>query len=109
MGNQKTTNSDFPRAIQIAQFRFGLISPVIQGLYPDSSRAEYYRRVTEEPLILPDGRSIQYKAKTIEKWVSLYNRGVFDALMPKERSDKGKTRVLSDDAIEQIYSLKTKI
>jgi transposase InsO family protein len=108
MGNQKTTNSDFPRAIQIAQFRFGLISPVIQGLYPDSSRAEYYRRVTEEPLILPDGRSIQYKAKTIEKWVSLYNRGGFDALMPKERSDKGKTRVLSDDAIEQIYSLKTK-
>ena len=48
----------------------------------------------------------QYNPKTISKWVSLYQTGGIDALMPKERSDKGSTRVLPDTAIEEIYRLK---
>ena len=38
--------------------------------------------------------------------VSVYKRYGFDGLLPLERSDKGTTRVLSDEAIERIYSLK---
>lgn len=106
MKNPNTSNSDLANAVQVAQFRFALIAPVIQGLYPDASRAEYYRRITEKPLTLPDGRNVVYKPKTIEKWVSLYNLNGFDALLPKERSDKGSTRVLSDTAIERIFLLK---
>ena len=106
MGNPNTSNSDLSKAVQIAQFKFALIAPVIQGLFPDASRAEYYRRVTENPLTLPDGSSVIYSPKTIEKWVSVYNREGFDGLMPKERSDKGTTRVLPDTAIERIYQLK---
>ena len=106
MKNPNTSNSDLAESVKIAQFRFGLIAPVIQGLFQDASRAEYYRRVTEKPLTLPDGKQVEYKPKTLEKWVSLFNRGGFDALMPKERSDKGSTRVLSDTAIERIYQLK---
>lgn len=106
MNNPNTANHELSRAVQIGQFRFGLIHPVIQGLFPDASVAEYCRRVTEKPFTLPDGTSVEYKPKTIEKWVSLYNRGGFDALMPKERSDKGTTRVLPDAAIERIYELK---
>lgn len=106
MGNPNTSNSDLSKAVQIAQFRFALIAPVIQGLFPDASRMEYYRRVTEQPLTLPDGTSVTYSPKTIEKWVSVYNREGFDGLMPKERSDKGTTRVLPDTAIERIYQLK---
>lgn len=106
MSNPKTSNSDLSKSVQIAQFKFALIAPVIQGLFPDASRAEYYRRVTENPLTLPDGSSVIYSPKTIEKWVSIYNREGFDGLMPKERSDKGTTRVLPDTAIERIYQLK---
>lgn len=39
---------------EIAQFRFALIAPVTQGLYPDASATAYYKRVTEKPLTLPD-------------------------------------------------------
>ena len=106
MNNPNVTNHELSRAVQVAQFRFGLIHPVIQGIFPDASRAEYYRRVTEKPLTLPDGTVVEYKPKTIEKWLSLYNSGGFDALMPKERSDKGKTRALSDSAVERIFELK---
>ena len=33
-----SSNESITRAAEIAQFRFGLIAPVIQGLFPDASR-----------------------------------------------------------------------
>lgn len=103
MKNKKLSLAE---AAEIAQFRLALIAPVIHGLFPDASRNAYYRRITENPLALPDGSVIQYSPKTIAKWVSDYQRGGIDALMPKERSDKGATRVLPDTAVEEIYRLK---
>lgn len=101
----KTTN-DVSKAASMAQFRFALIAPVIQDLFPDASRTAYYKRVTENPLTFPDGTTKEISYKTVEKWVSVYQRGGIDALMPTERSDKGTTRVLPDTAIEEIYRLK---
>lgn len=96
----------FEKAAEIAQFRFALIAPVIQGLFTEPSRTAYYKRITEKPIKLPDGTIKLYSYKTIEKWVSQYQLGGIDALMPGERSDKGTTRVLPDTAIEEIYRLK---
>jgi transposase InsO family protein len=106
MYNPNTSNQELANNVKIAQFRFALIAPVIQGLFPDASRSEYYRRVTEKPLTLPDGTDVTYKPKTVEKWASIYSREGFDGLMPKSRSDKGSTRVLTDTAIERIFRLK---
>lgn len=103
MNNSQKTLSD---TAAIAQFRLALIAPVLHGLYPDASRNAYYRRVTQDPLTLPDGSVVQYSYKTLSKWVSLYQNGGIEALMPKERSDKGSTRALTDTAIEEIYRLK---
>lgn len=93
-------------AAAMAQFRFAVIAPVIQELYPDASRNAYYQRITENPLTLPDGSQVRYSPKTISKWVSLYQNGGIDALMPQERSDKGTSRALPDVAICEIYRLK---
>ena len=100
------TTTDLSNAAEVARFRFALIAPVIQGLFPDASRTAYYKRVTENPLTFPDGSQKEVSYKTVEKWVSLYQRGGIDALMPAARSDKGTTRVLPDTAIEEIYRLK---
>ena len=94
--------------MEIAHFRFALIAPVIQGLFPDASASAYYRRIAESPIAMPGGSCAAYKPKTLEKWVSLYKKGGMDALLPKERSDKGSTRALGDVAIEEIYRLKEK-
>lgn len=91
---------------EVAQFRFALIAPVVQGLYPDASAAAYYKRVTQNPLVLPDGSSVTYSYKTLEKWKSLYSLGGLDALMPNARSDKGLSRALNDEAINEIYRIK---
>ena len=41
----------------VAQMRFGMIAPVIQGTYPDASVCAYCRRVAQTVQTLPDGRS----------------------------------------------------
>lgn len=99
-------NKNLTKAAELGQFKLGLIAPVIQGLFPDASRTAYYKRITEKPLKFPDGTEKQVSYKTIEKWVSNYQRFGFDALMPNERSDKGCTRALPDTAIEEIFRLK---
>ena len=52
---------------EVAQFRFALIAPVIQGLFPDASATAYYKRVSAAPLTLPDGTSVKYSYKTLER------------------------------------------
>ena len=91
---------------EVAQFRFALIAPVVQGLFPDASATAYYKRVTASPLTLPDGSTVTYSYKTLEKRKSLYNTGGLDALMPNARSDKGIPRALNEDAIAEIYRIK---
>ena len=92
--------------LEIARIRFGLIAPLIQGTYPDESMSAYCRRVAACPVKLPDGRIVQYKPKTLGKWVSLYNRGGMDALVPKTRCDKGGTRVITQEAELEIRRLR---
>ena len=91
---------------EVVRFRFALIAPVIQGLFPDASATAYYKRVTASPLTLPDGSTVTYSYKTLEKWKSLYTTGGLDALMPNTRSDKGIPRSLDEDAIAEIYRIK---
>ena len=71
-------------AAAIAQFRLAIIAPVIHELYPDSSRNAYYERITEKPFTLPDGSTVRYSPNTISGWVSKYQRGGIDALMPTD-------------------------
>ena len=96
----------FTEDIVIAQFRFSLIAPVIQGLYPDASATAYFKRITEKPIRLPNGCTYQYSYKTVEKWATLYRNGGMEALLPRQRSDSGIPRALTDAAIEEIYRLK---
>ena len=107
MEQQKKTDR-MDELMEIARLRFGMIAPVIQETYPDESVMAYCRRVAQTPMRLPDGRIVKYKPKTIGKWVSLYRNGGIDALTPKTRSDLGKTRVLTEEAIDEIYRIKQK-
>ena len=83
---------DEQSAIKIAYFRFALIAPVIQGTFADLTKTAYYRRITENELTLPDGRTVRYNPKTLEKWEEYYRKSGMDGLMPKKRSDAGKSR-----------------
>jgi len=103
---EMTKSKDLDR--EMAYFRFALIAPVIQGVFNDASIKAYCRRVTENPIARPDGTMFQYKPTTLERWVTLYKSGGMDMLMPRERSDKGSVRSLSDECILEIHRIKEK-
>lgn len=95
-------------AIDMAYFRFSLIAPVIQSTFNDPTKTAYYRRIAENPFTLPNGKVMNYNPKTIEKWEEYFRKDGMDGLMPRQRKDCGRTRVLSETAIEEIYRLKEK-
>lgn len=106
MTRQNTSNPLDPH--EYAQFKFALIAPVLQNLYPDKSENAYYERVTANPLTLPNGTVKQFKAQTLGKWVWLYRVGGYDSLLRTIRTDKGTARALPANAIEHIYELREK-
>jgi transposase InsO family protein len=95
--------------IEEASIRLALIQPTYNGTYPDASKRAYYCRVTENPIKMPDGKEVRYSPGTLACWESDYRRGGFDALIPKSRCDKGKSRRLDDDAIAAIYRIREEL
>jgi len=95
----------FENSKAMGQFRYDMISPVINNLISDASAMEYYRRVCSKPLKRPDGTEFLYRPKTLEKWKSQYDIGGMDALISKTRSDVGVSRKLSGGAICRIREL----
>ena len=102
--NEKQNNN----AIAIATIRLAVIQPAFNGTFPDMSKQAYYARIARHPLKLPDGRQVRYSPGTFSCWESSYRKGGFDALMPKQRSDKGHSRRLDADAMAKIYELREK-
>jgi transposase InsO family protein len=98
----------YEERLKSAHFKFALIAPVVQGIYPDASKAAYYKRVCENPIMTPDGKERTFKPKTVEGWERMYREGGMDALVRSQRKDKGQTRILSDECIHEIYRLKEK-
>lgn len=101
---KKPTNDK--NAIETAYFKFALIAPVIQGVFPDVTKTAYYRRVTQNEFTLPDGKLIRYNPRTLEKWEEYYRKTGMDGLLPKRRSDSGVPRVLSQQVIDEILRLR---
>jgi transposase InsO family protein len=90
----------------MAVFKFGLIAPVIQNTFEEATATAYYRRVCEKEHILPDGRKVFYRPKTLEAWTADYKKNGIDALLPKIRNDKGESRKLSEEAKKRIFEIK---
>lgn len=102
--NEKQMNHD----VATAALRLSVIQPAFNGTFPDMNKQAYYVRIAEKPLKLPDGREVRYSPGTFSCWESDYRKGGFDALMPKQRTDKGHSRRLDADVIAGIYELREK-
>jgi transposase InsO family protein len=89
----------------MAMFRFGLIAPVINQTFNETSKTAYYRAVCKCALKLPDGREVMYSSCTLRYWEGLYRKGGFAALKHKARSDKGYSRKITDKTARAIFAI----
>ena len=102
--NQKELNN----SIAIASMKLAAIQPALGGTYPDMTKSAYYTRISGQPFKFPDGHEVLYSPGTYACWESAFRKGGFDALIPRERSDKGHARKLDADVIAKIYDLREK-
>lgn len=89
----------------IALFRYGVIAPVLSENV--DVQIEYFRKTAEKELPVPHWGKKKYDPYTFKKWLKQYRHGGFDALMPKERNDKGRSRKIDDSLKKSIAEMLT--
>jgi transposase len=91
---------------EIADFRFGLIAPVLIRGRCGLPKEECFRAIASKQHTLPNGKAAKFSCSTIKRWHQRYVKSGMAALEGKTRSDAGKGRKISDEAIKRICSIK---
>ncbi len=90
----------------VALFRYGIISDFIN--LPPGTRGLYaqIKKKAEQDYTIPGSRRTRVAEETIRSWLKKYRAGGFDALLPKERKDKGKARRLPLEIADVLLAVK---
>jgi putative transposase len=90
----------------IALFRYGLIADLLQ--MPAGSRGLYerLRQKAAADYTIPGSGRTRVAAETLRHWLKAYRHGGFDALLPKGRADRGRSRALPPAVADALINLK---
>lgn len=93
-------------AHDIALFRYGVIAELIH--LPPATKGLYARiaQLADRDYTVPGSERTRFAPETIRHWLKRYRHGGFDALLPKPRADRGRSRAIPDALAEQLLSLK---
>ena len=92
----------------IALMRYAAITPLVNGTLDGyQSKSSFYREAALKSYPADDGSMRQFSPASIQRWYHSYLKSGFDGLMPKGRTDSGKSRVLDDACQEYIRHVKT--
>ncbi len=97
-------DSDYRQAVGL--FRYGLIADLVQ--LPPGTKG-LYRRIEEKAeaaYTIPGSTRTHVAPETIRHWLKRYRAGGFDALLPKPRADRGRSRTLPPQVVERLLSIK---
>ena len=103
---QRRQQMDAKLRQEIALFRFGLISdlkdlpPGNKGLYAKLAQKAGARYT------IPGTTRDRVAAETIRDWLQDYRQGGFDALLPKERKDRGQSHALPQAVVDRLLTTK---
>jgi putative transposase len=98
--------TDTPDRQALALFRYGLIADFIH--LPAGSRGLYarLREKAASDYTIPGSTRTRVAPETLRHWLKDYRRGGFDALLPKGRADRGRSRALPQAVADALLSLK---
>lgn len=90
---------------EIALFRYGVIVPLLTHREKYSSDTAFFNNESTKEFTTKDGKKVYLSANTIKKWYYAYKKYGFNGLEPKERKDKGVSRKISLEVINEIKEL----
>jgi len=91
---------------QVALFRYGLIADVVclepgtKGIY------DKLEKKAARDYVIPGSSRTSIAKETFRSWIKDYRKNGFDALYPKTRTDKGKSRTLSTEIEDVLVEIK---
>ena len=93
----------------IALFRHAIIADLE---FEELRRGELSARIAslaERTFRTPSGDEQRFCVRTLWSWWSAYKRGGLDALLPKERCDRGVPKVIAPDLLEAAVAARKEI
>ncbi len=85
---------------KIALKRYQLISPVLAE--PARAQNEYFRKIAQKEHDFPRYGVRKVRVSTLKSWLRKYRKKGFEGLKPKNRSDSGRPRRVTDQMIKTI-------
>jgi putative transposase len=79
-------------ARKIAEWRYERIREALARNLHRSVRGEILRQIHKIPVLWPSGASKRISLATLYRWVELYRSGGLEALQPRPRRDRGRSR-----------------
>jgi transposase InsO family protein len=100
------TDSDKEYRQAAALFRYGLIADLVR--LPPGSPGLYarLREKAQHEYAIPGSTRTRVAAETLRDWLKSYRQGGFDALLPKARTDRGRSRALPQAVADALVTLK---
>ena len=90
----------------MALVRVGVLGPLISARLEHGDKTKLFEQAAGRTYKGPDGQPLTVTARTVEDWYYSWVAGGFDGLVPKQRSDAGKSRVIAPEIGELILRLK---
>lgn len=96
---------DQEKTLQIALFRFGLISSLIH-LKNKTDKKRMLKELCAGEYDIPYSKKRKLSKKTILQYLKLYQKYGFEGLKPKTRADKNISRALDNTIVKEILRLR---
>ena len=94
------------RDTEIALFRYGLIAPLLFSPLPSGQVEKALRQIASQSYTIPYSTRTRIGITTLRRYLKQYRQGGFEALRPRERTDKGKPRALTPEVLEKAIALR---
>lgn len=94
------------KAEKIALFRYGLIAPLVLEALPRGELTRRAEEIAARTYEIPESGRRSVAVDTLLEWAKRYRQGGFEALAPKARQDRGRSRALTPQLAALIERLK---
>lgn len=91
---------------QIALWRLAVLGPLMSARLEHGDVRAYVRQAAARRHRMPDGTEVHLSEHTIASWHYAYQHSGLEALMPKERSDKGASRAVRPQVADLLIRAK---
>ena len=92
-----------------AQFRFEVISPLLDDRLDGAEKARLRQEVLAKTYTTPDGKIWRIAERTLRNWLNRYRRGRLTELENRPNKTRGQMKVLDESVLAKAKGLRERM